>query len=245
MNKLFIADKDFSREISRKRAKGYSRVVVDSALEIASPFEFKTDGTDLVAMPVEYEEGAEDCYTILCKEFGLIGFKNSGYMSKVSVIFCDNGQMLVTLKNGGIIVNLDDQLLMPMVGDSMKSGEVIRDNIFWVDAQQLLGYSKYMKGNRGHFMYDYEFSFEVGGDNNNGMSEFKLKTHEDEDIDISQGYIALWEQQQITHQEAKEARQMVQSVFNWKNEEREFDEAYGAVPDQPEEEEDDSGVEWD
>lgn len=247
MNKLFIADKDFSREIPRTRAKGYKRVVVSEELEMAMPFQFQTDGTDLVVVPAEAVEGEGECYTVLCREFGLVG-GNQGFKSKMSVIFCDNGWMLVTLYHGGLVMNLDGRLLMPTVGDDIVTPKVVRDHIMWVDAEKILAYSKYL-GQKGYFMYDHEFMLELSGDNVKGMGSFIFKCFDEETIDMSLGYIAQYEQTKIKRAEAREAQntfKMLQS--SWAQAQAtpmEFEEPDPSeVGAREEEEDDDSGVDW-
>lgn len=241
MNKLFIADKGFNREIARTRANGYKRIVISEDVEMAMPFQFQTDGTDLVAVPVEAAEGEPECYTVLCQEFGLVG-GHQGYKSQLSVIFCDNGWMLVTLYHGGLIMNLDGRMLMPTVGDDIVTPKVVRDHILWVDAEKLLAYSKYLN-DKGYFMYDYEFMLELSGDNTRGMGSFNFRSIDGETIDISLGYIAQHEQNRIKRAQAYEAKKTMAALqSSWRQAQ-----ATPMVFDEPEdemEEDDDSGVDW-
>lgn len=245
MNRLFIADQGFEREIPRINAKGYKRVVISDELEMAMPFEFQSDGDDLVAVPAELEEGAGECYTMLCREFGLVG-GSKGQRSKVSVIFCDDGLMLVTLYHGCLVMNLDHQLLMPMVGDDVEQPRVVNSDIMWVNADKLMGYKQYI-GTKGYFLYDHEFMLELGGDNVKGMGNFIFRLLEDETLDISMGFVAQYEQTQMMKQQALEAKKMAAAVISGQwgsgydfDDEPEYDE-----PDETEEDDDDdSGVEW-
>ena len=243
MNKLFIANRDFSREIPRSRAYGYKRVVVDDNVEMAMPFQFTTRGTDLAVMASGADENEAECYTVLCQEFGLVGY-NQGFKSKVSVIFCDNGWMLVTLYHGGLVMNLDGQLMMPTVGEDVVAPKVVQDNILWVDADKLLGYSKYL-GTKGYFMYDHEFMLELSGDNSKGMGTFIFRNFDDETIDISLGYVAKYEQEQIKKAEARESKSTMQMLRqSWAHQPLEFDEDEEDNTFDEEEDDDDSGVEW-
>lgn len=242
MNKLFFADKGFSREIMRDRAKGYKRIMIDDALEMAAPFSFETQGTDLVAVPTEPADGVGEVFTFLCREFGLVG-GDKGLRSKLSVIFCDNGWMLVTLHHGSLVVTLDGQLMMPQVGEDVEAVRVIPDNVLWVNADKLLGFSKYLE-NKGQFMYDFEFMFELGGDNTKGMGQFLFRCLHEETIDISLGYVAQYEQNLVKRAEAQEAKKKYAQVAAYFGgyQKHEFDEP---EHDEPEvEEDDDSGVEW-
>lgn len=244
MNKLFIADKDFAHEVARTRARGYKRVVIDDDVEMAMPFKFETRGTDLAIVKADAVEGEAECYTMLCREFGLVGGANK-FRSKMSVIFCDNGWMLVTLYHGGLVMNLDGQLLMPTVGEDVVAPKVVKDNIMWCDADKLLGFSSYM-GNKGNFMYDFEFALELGGDNVKGMGNFTYRHIEEETIDISLGHVAMYEQQQIKRAEARDAQNTFKMLQNsWaqaQSEPMEFEENEPEEGD--DEEDDDSGVDW-
>lgn len=245
MNRLFIADKNFSHEVPRSNANGYKSVVIPENMEIASPFEFQTNGDTLAMVPAEYVEGNAECYTMLCREFGLVG-GGKGTRSKMSVIFCDDGWMFVTLYHGCLVMNLDDQLLMPMVGDDIEQPQVNNDSILWVNADKLLGYKCYI-GDKGRWMYDYEFMFELGGDNVKNLGNFIFRHNEEEDLDISLGHIAMWEQTQVKRQEAHAAKRMMAAVWSGARSAgpMEFDEP---EPDEEvpgeEEEDDDSGVDW-
>lgn len=241
MNKLFIADRDFSREIPRTCAHGYKSITIDPDVQLAAPYEFQTDGDTLVAMPVDAAEGEVDCYTMLCSEFGLIG-GSTGARSQVSVIFCDNGMMLVTLYHGCLVMNLDDQLLMPIVGNDVVQPKVVKSQIMWVNADKLMGYKQYL-GEKGYFMYDYEFMLELGGDNIKGMGNFIFRQIDGETIDISRGYIAQYEQNQIKKQEANEAKKLAAVALNYRpSGQMEFDEPDPA--EESEEDDGDDGVEW-
>lgn len=242
MNKLFFADKGFAHEVLRDRAKGYKRVVIDEELELASPFKFETQGTDLVAVPTEPVEGEGEVFTFLCREFGLAA-GDKGLRTKVSVIFCDTGWMLVTLHHGSMIMNIDGQLMMPQVGDDLETFKVVPDNVLWVDADKLLGFGKYLE-TKGQFMYDFEFMLELGGDNTKGMGQFFFRCLHEETTDISLGYVAQYEQNLIKRAEAREAKKQFEQVAAFMRggyQKPEFDEP---EPRSEEEEDDDSGVEW-
>lgn len=247
MSKYFISDKGFAHEISRERALGYKRVVIDDDVGVAAPFQFVTRDRDL-AIELAEEDGEQAVYTMLCKEFGLVG-GNKGFTNKISVIFCDNGWMLVTLYNGALVMNLDDRLLMPAVGVD-KTPKVVQNDILWVDAEKLLAYGKYLD-NVGLFMYDHEFFLELSGDNNNGMGSFKFRNLADETIDISLGYIAVYEQQQQKKAEAREAQRQYKglaAMYGWGKPSQAEDDKPVFEEYEPEEgedeEDDDSGVDW-
>lgn len=211
MKKVFIADEGFEREFSRNRAKGHKRLVIEDGVTIAEPIEMKTVGTDLVISPKEDSEDNE-CYTMLCKEFGLVGGV-AGFRNKISVIFLDEGWMLVTLLHGALVMNLDGELRMPIVGEDFSVPKVVTEDILWVNAEHLLEYSKYL-GVKGMFMYDFEFVLEVGGDYINKMTSFYFRELTEETIDISLGYVAMYEQQEQRKAEAKDAKKLANALLN-------------------------------
>ena len=211
MKKLFIADEGFERVFERKRAKGHKRLVINDDVNIMSPVEFVTQDTDLVMKDVEGSE-EQEVYTMLCKEFGCVGL-TTDFRSKISVIFLDDGWMLVTLLHGALVMNLENQLLMPTVGDDFKTSAVVPEDICWVNADNLLEYGKYL-GVKGQFMFDVEFTFLVGGDKINNMRSFSIKPIVDEDIDLSLGYIAAYEQQLQNKEAARETKKVMKAVLN-------------------------------
>lgn len=216
MNKIFVvdtSDKSFQTVYTRSRAKGYKRLVIgeDVDPEKGLPIELKTNGTDLVISPAEDKKDDNEVYTILCKEFGLVG-EAAGIKSKISVMHCDNGWMLVTLLEGAIIINLENQLMMPVVGDA-PAPKVVQQDICWVNANDLLDYNKYW-GTKGQFYQDVEFVFTVSGDCIGGTRRFSIKHHRDEDIDMSLGFLAQYEQNQQNKKDAKATKELASAILN-------------------------------
>lgn len=209
MQKIFLASGEFTKRHSRSKAYGHKNLVIEDGVGVMSPVRLHTEGTDLVMSAVE-DDGTEEVYIVLCKEFGLAGY-NKGIKSKISVTHLDNGWMLVTLWSGGLIIRLDDKIVMPTV-DEYEIGGVVEEDIFWVDSNRLMGYRQYM-GDKGNFIYDYEFMLMLKGGVHSGMSSFSLGRVDAEDIDLSLGYIAQYEQQKQMKKEAKEALAYKESIF--------------------------------
>lgn len=206
---LVVCDSEMTKaELTRSRARGHKRLVLKEGVEPFSPITMKTEGTDLVIEAVEHN-GEDECYTILCKEFGLFGFRRN-LRSKISVIFCDNGLMAVTLYQGGLVINVDGNLVMPTAGE-FDTESCDTDSILWVNAEKLLAYSKYLD-DKEHFMYDIEFMFEVRGDNSYNNESFGMRHIGAEDIDISLGYIAQWQQQRLLDAQQKRINSFVNSL---------------------------------
>jgi hypothetical protein len=244
MQKVFIANEDFEKEYSRSRAKGHTSIKVDDDVAVSDSIRIVTEGTTL-AIKKDNEGSGDEVFTIPCKEFGLTNYGDVS--AKISVIFCDNGWMLVTLLQGALVLNLDGSLLMPTVGD-VASTKVVKEDIFWVDAEKLLSYSKYFSDTQARFIYDIEFVFEVSGQYINGMTNFSLKPFHDEDVDLSLGYIAQYEQALENKKNAKDAKKMVSAMLNKSNSEPlDFDDDDEYVDEDYEEEgydEEDDGVDF-
>ena len=204
MQRVFIADGEFSKELGRSRANGYKAITIDENVAPLEPCAFESDGTSLVVKPAEATEDKE-IYTILCKEFGLVGV-NQGYYAKVSVIFCDDGQMLVTLHDGCLIMRYNDSLVMPNVNTD-KVPLVDESDICWINAEELLGYSKYLR-TKGMFMYDFEFMFRIAGGKSGACNALKFLHIEEETIDISLGCYADYISREQSRLEAVKAKRL-------------------------------------
>lgn len=210
MKKLFISDEGFERVFDRSRAKGHTRLLIKDDVEVMSPVEFVTQGTDLVMKKTD-DSDEQEVYTMLCKEFGCVGL-TTDFRSKISVIFLDDGWMLVTLLHGALVMNLENQLLMPTVGDDFKTPAVVPDDVCWVNANDLLEYGKYF-GVKGQFMFDVEFTFLVGGDKINNMRNFSIRAISDEDVDLSLGYIAAYEQKMKAKEDMRETKKIMEATL--------------------------------
>lgn len=210
MKKLFISDEGFERVFDRSRAKGHKRLFIEDDVEVMSPVEFVTQDTDLVMKKAD-DSDEQEVYTMLCKEFGCVGL-TTDFRSKISVIFLDDGWMLVTLLHGALVMNLENQLLMPTVGDDFKTPAVVHDDVCWVNANDLLEYGKYF-GVKGQFMFDVEFTFLVGGDKINNMRNFSIRTISDEDVDLSLGYIAAYEQKMKAKEDMRETKKIMEATL--------------------------------
>ena len=211
MKKLFIADEGYQKVFNRNKAKGHKRLVISDDVVIAEPIELVTEGTDLVMRKAEDSDEPE-VYVMLCKEFGLVGLA-ADLKNKISVIHLEDGWMLVTLHNGALVMNFEDQLMMPTVGDNVKAPKVVTEDILWINANNLLEYSKFY-GVKGNFMYDVEFMLIVAGDSINGLRKFNHKHLSDEDIDLSLGVLAQYEQSLQKKEEAKVAKKLANSLLN-------------------------------
>lgn len=208
MNKLYIVEKDkeLKRSFARTRAKGHTAIEIAEGVEAMKPIAMKTVDNKLVVEAVEDDGSGEEVYMIPCKEFGLVDYNNT--KAKVSVILCDDGWMLLTLLDGAIVINLDDELLMPTV--NCDAPDVVKDDIKWVNINDILSYMTYWK--EGKFPYEYEWVFELAGGNINGMSNYKIHPVKEELIDISQGYIAQYELEKQNKEDVKRTQALMNTI---------------------------------
>ena len=216
MSNVFIAcENDFPREISRSKAKGHTRLLIDKDVKSFGRYEMKTVGTDLVISAIESDEEPTS-FTFLCKEFGVDEGKR--FDSDISVIFLDEGYMLVTLKKGAIAFMIEDEEgkinpLAPSINiDSASIPKFKPDEILWVNIEKLMSFSRYFREFKPAFVFDFEFSFKVGG-SNAGTETFRFRSMSEEDIDISLGKYALYVDTKRKQQELKEASKLVK-MFN-------------------------------
>lgn len=210
MKQMFVVDGEFERKVSRARAKGYKSLVIADDVEHASYIDIETDGTDLVMKAVEDDESDNaEVYVMLVKEFGLFGL-SSGLKSKLSVIFLDNGYMLVTLYKGAIITYLNGEICIPNVEQDTFPNFAM-DDIYWVNQEALLSYSKFM-GEKGNFMYDFEFHYTLGGDIKNGLSNFSFHHDKEEDIDISLGLFSAYLDKLEKKEDARNTKKLANLV---------------------------------
>lgn len=195
---------------TRSSCHGYKVLKIAEEVEMASPLEFVTENENELVLRVAEESDDNAEYTFICDEFGLYDYKNKGGMSaKVSVIFCDDGKMLVTLHQGTLILNYEDNLIQPVVGVE-DCPRVVADDIYWVNADILLSNKAYFGDTiRQVHTQDFEYMFTLSGGKTNGCSSFKLKCHRDEYIDLSLGHVAIMEEEEKKKEEAKRAKQML------------------------------------
>lgn len=213
METQYIALQDVPSVITRAKAKGYKSVVLDDSVQMTSALAITSAEDKLLVTGTEgHEEEAQ--YMFVCKEFGLIAYNS--ITAKVHVIFCDNGMMFVTLLDGALILRIEDEngeqsLIAPNVnlkGDLPSTSE---ENVYWVNADKLMSFAKYW-GDKGSFVYDFEFAFELRGDRVGGVSNFKLSHLSDEDIDISAGTFAMYLKKQEDKEQAKRSREIMSQL---------------------------------
>lgn len=221
MKQMFVVDGNFERSITRERAKGYKNLVFADDVEHASYIDITTEGNNLVVNSVEDNENdSEEVYTMLVKEFGLFGL-SSGLKSRLSVIFLDNGYMLVTLYKGAIITYLNGEICIPNV-EQDKFPNFAMDDIYWVNQETLLSYAKYM-GEKGNFLYDFEFHYLLGGEIKNGLSNFSFKLLGNDDIDISLGYYSAYLQTLEKKEDARATKKLANVIKQSISHDDEFD----------------------
>ena len=211
MKRIFLGNKDFERYYTRSRALGHKGVKIDNSVQMTSQISIETQGTDLYIKEVPSTEDDDEAYTFMCQEFGLVDYDED---VKVAISFCDNGWMLVTLLQGGIVLYIDGNALMPSVG-SVSSKRIVQDDILWVNEDMLLGYAPYFGDEyKEKYPYDTEFVFLLNGHNVNKMMSFRLRHLSDESIDLSLGLIAGIMQADIEKKETTAKQKEMQKTLS-------------------------------
>lgn len=237
MKQMFVVDGDFKKEITRSRAKGYKNLVIADDVEHASYIDLETDGSNLVMKAVEDDETDKvEVYTMLVKEFGLFGL-SSGIKANISVIFLDDGYMLVTLYKGAIVTYLNGEVCIPNV-EQDKFPNFAMDDIYWVNQEHLLSYGKYLE-EKGEFLYDFEFHYLLGGEIKNGLSNFSFKHLGNEDIDISLGYFSAYLQKLEKKEDARATKKLANFIKQGASIEDDFDDDDDFEDDDFDDEDDD------
>lgn len=240
--KVFVCgDEEFAREFKRERAKGHKTFEISPDVSVFDAIQLKTNGDSLVMCKADEEAGDNPEYSILCKEFGMVcPSASKRFDNDISVILLDGGWMLVTLKKGAIVINMNGRLMMPSRNvESLP--KVVEEDIFWANIENILGVSKYWHGSVSVFPFDYEIALTVSGSMIGGLSTFHIKPHLDEHIDLSLGYIAQWEQKQALKAQAKEAKNVAKLFTPSASTALEFDDDDDYEDDEDNDEDDD----WD
>lgn len=223
MQKVFISDDGFPREITRSRAHGYKKIVISEDVTMLDSIKMVTQGDDtLVIEKCESTEEQEE-YVILCKEFGVCT-DVLDYMNKISIIYCDGGWMLVTLKEGFVALTLNGELMLPNCNcPEEKMYGVTANKVKWLDVNSLMCFVRYYKEpEKQNFLYDYEYSVLIGGNSSN----FSYRMDAENDKDISYGYIALYRQQKEVTKQAKSANKLNNLFSHVTRSEDTFDDEY-------------------
>lgn len=193
MNTCFYTTEN-ETNITRARANGYKHLVIDEKVDAPCMVEIvsedlDTDAPKLVVKPLYTSAKEPDEYVFLCKSFGMVGYSAS-FENKVSVIFCDNDYMLVTLHKGMLVLQEDTDTLKVFVVGVKNVPMIEKDNILWKNAKDLMSFIRYM-GVKAPFPFDFEFMFELEGGVSVAMENFSLRHIDAEDIDISMGAFAI------------------------------------------------------
>ncbi len=197
MRKLVLFDEATVKAgdtFTRSRAKGYKSLHINEDVGVLDNIEVVTGDDEEPGLTIQrtgVNEGLPDAYVIICKEFGLAGI-DEGFTSKVSVVFLDKGYMMVTLYEGACVLYLDNELLMPSIGD-VETPNVTEGSILWVNQDFLLSYTKYLEPVKKNLLHDFELMLQLKGGISNGMSSSSVKFISSEDKDISLGHALAFE----------------------------------------------------
>lgn len=218
---MIVFEKGQERVLSRKKALGFNKIVLDDNVSLGDEISFNEVGDDLVV--VKSDSKSDDIvYQIITKEIGLYG-KKQGVKSSIKVILCDDC-MLVTLVSGSIALRLDDNIMVASNGvDAESLPNCVLSDIYWLSYDNLLSFVNNVAKFSKQYPYDYQYILELDGEISNGMSSIHFKPA-GQAIDISQGQLAVVESQLIAKEEAKKARDMMKMVKSTQSYEDEYEE---------------------
>ena len=194
MKICFYANNVDEKEITRNKANGYKRIVVDKKVKSPCMVSVVSEDIDtmepkLVIKPENIKDKTPDKYMFLCKNIGFVGYA-ANFQNKVSIIFCDNDYMLVTLHEGMLILQENETTLKVFAIGVENVPKIEKECILWRNAKDLMSFIRYM-GLKAEYPFDFEFMFAIEGDRNAAMENFSLKHIDEEDIDISMGAFAV------------------------------------------------------
>lgn len=172
--------------LSRGLSHGYKSLIMDEDLGMGNLINFETSEEALVMSPVDGNADlSNDAITFICDSFGVCNIK-----SKISIIFCDDGKMLVTLYYGMLHINYDGVVVSPACG--ITEDVSMRSGIKWVDMDTILAMRQYFGTElQQRYYQDFEYFFEVcGGSDKNNCATWSCRCLKDEYIDMSLGFIA-------------------------------------------------------
>lgn len=246
--RLIVTDGVTLGEFTRK-AKGYKKFIADPSLDRKFvKIVDEEDGDDRILRVVEdtdaEEDGAEEEYIIVTKEFGLVG-KDKGISADIDFFFCDNDIIVLTLKQGALFVRLEDNVLMPSVNYENQANFTI-DEIKWLDANWLKSFHKTIgDGTYALFLNDFQFRATVSGqvigvkDGSSGLSSTGFKPDIEGYVDLSLGAYDVYKAQQQIKQDIKNTRNIVKQVSTTSSLSFGDDEDEDYMDDEDEDEEDD------
>lgn len=238
--KAFFGDIE-NKIIDRSKCHGYKHLKFADEVETGSVITMETDEDNLFVKATDEQPVQGTQYTFLTKEFGVYG---KDIKAKISVIFCDDDLMLVTLKEGTILINYEDQILQPSV-DAVTYPPVYTDEIVWINAETLLSYRSYVKDElmKVHWQ-DFEYTYTVAGGIKGGLSATTIKHHEDEAVDLSLGYIEELRKVLEKREEAKAARNIMNMFGEKSNTGYDFDYEDDEYDYEDEDADDDDGMDF-
>lgn len=177
-------------DITRRRANGYKKVEFSKDLNVPCMVSIESKDLDsdqptLFIKPISKEEKEPEQYMILCKEIGFVGY-NADFSNNISVMFCDNDYMLVTLHKGMFVLQDNESTLKVFTVGVKDIPQVELNNILWKNAKDLISFVRYID-KKADFIYDFDFAFKVKGGKHLNMDSFSVKHIDEDDRDISLG----------------------------------------------------------
>lgn len=183
-------------ELKRKKAYYYKNIILEG-VSCYENIEVSSGGNSLILKKGQAKEveGQEE-YVIITREIGLYNYGT--LQTKINVMFCDNGYMLLELKYGGCLFRKGKDIINVTVGVDVSYVDM--GQVVWLSADNLHSGTKYFSNFQGVHTQDFNYSFTVTGGIVDGSPVMDIKHNKNETLDISFGYITSLELEQINKQ---------------------------------------------
>lgn len=213
---LFVASN--LREFARTRAKGYKKLILDEGVDSGKTVDYKfaDDGIHIVLAEEQEDMNSADTeYTFIIDKFGVYG----NISSDIEVLLCDE-VMMVTLKSGAIVINLNGNFML--VTRNVPDGSLPAINpekMYWVD-------TKGIRDNTAFWLHDltpmaddfivnltckYQGGADRKGVQTNGVS-LKPAPEDERFYDVSNGAVDVFLQNLVLQRQREEARSFMKKV---------------------------------
>ena len=215
---LFIASE--LREFARTRARGYNKFIIDEGVDsgVSVDFKFESDGIHASLAETQEDVNSEDTeYTFIIDKFGVYG----NISSDLEIMLCDD-YMVVTLKSGAIVINLNGSFMLAtrhVADDSLPA--INPDKMYWVDAKGVRDNAKFWLNDLAPMTDDfiinlsckYQGGSDRKGSHSNGVSYMPAPENE-RFYDISNGAMDKFLQHLAAVRQREEANTFLKAVMS-------------------------------